>query len=136
MRMAISSAGLKPSDIGYINAHGTSTPINDKYESAAVKAVFGDDVAKLNISSTKSMTGHLLGASGAIEFVASVLALRDGIIPPTINYEDPDPDCTLNYTPNTAVKKELRYVMSNSFGFGGHNASLVLGKYESTKAGN
>ncbi len=135
MRMAISSAGLKPSDIDYINAHGTSTPLNDKYESAAVKAVFGED-PKLNISSTKSMTGHLLGASGAVEFVASILALRDGIIPPTINYEDPDPDCTLNYTPNTAVKKELRYVMSNSFGFGGHNASLALGKYESTQTGN
>jgi beta-ketoacyl-acyl-carrier-protein synthase II len=136
MRMAIKNAGIKPSDIDYINAHGTSTPLNDKYESAAVKAVFGEDAAKVNISSTKSMTGHLLGASGAIEFVASVLALRDGIIPPTINYEDPDPDCTLNYTPNTAVKKELRYVMSNSFGFGGHNASLALGKYDSTKAGN
>ncbi|HEX2957525.1 MAG TPA: beta-ketoacyl-ACP synthase II [Chitinispirillaceae bacterium] len=136
IRMAISSAGLKPSDIDYINAHGTSTPLNDKYESAAVNKVFGEHVEKLHISSTKSMTGHLLGASGAVEFIASVLAIRDGIIPPTINYEDPDPDCTLNYTPNTAVKKELRYVMSNSFGFGGHNASLVLGKYESTQAGN
>jgi 3-oxoacyl-[acyl-carrier-protein] synthase II len=135
MRMAISSAGLKPSDIDYINAHGTSTPINDKYESAAISKVFGDDVANLHISSTKSMTGHLLGASGAIECIASILALRDGIIPPTINYEDPDPDCTLNYTPNTAVKKQLRYVLSNSFGFGGHNACLALGKYESTQAG-
>jgi beta-ketoacyl-acyl-carrier-protein synthase II len=136
IRMALSTAGLKPSDIGYINAHGTSTPLNDKYESIAINKVFGDDAANVNVSSTKSMTGHLLGASGAIEFIASILAIRDNIIPPTINYEDPDPDCTLNYTPNTAVKKQLRYVLSNSFGFGGHNACLALGKYESAQAGN
>ncbi len=91
---------------------------------------------KLNISSTKSMTGHLLGASGAIEAIASALAIRDSIIPPTINYEDPDPECDLNYTPNTAVKKTVKYVMSNSFGFGGHNASLILGKYESSATSN
>jgi 3-oxoacyl-[acyl-carrier-protein] synthase II len=136
MKMALSSAGLKPSEIDYINAHGTSTPINDKYESCAISKVFGEDSRKVNISSTKSMTGHLLGASGAVEFVASALSCRDNIIPPTINYEDPDPECDLNYTPNTAVKRNVRYAMSNSFGFGGHNASLIVGKYESSQTGN
>jgi len=131
MRMALTTAGIKASDIDYINAHGTSTPLNDEYESIAITRVFGEEAARaVNISSTKSMTGHLLGASGGIEFVASLLAVRDGIIPPTINYEDPDPKCGLNYTPNTAVKRTVRYAMSNSFGFGGHNASLIVGKYE------
>lgn len=132
MRMALRSAGLEPSQIDYINAHGTSTPLNDKYETCAIHKVFGEYAGKLHISSTKSMTGHLLGASGAIEAIASALVIRDGIIPPTINYEDPDPECDLNYTPNKAVKKTVKYVMSNSFGFGGHNASLILGKYESS----
>lgn len=132
MRMALRSAGLNPSQIDYINAHGTSTPLNDKYESCAIRKVFGEYADKLNISSTKSMTGHLLGASGAIEAVASALAIRDSIVPPTINYENPDPECDLNYTPNEAVKKTINYAMSNSFGFGGHNASLILGKYESS----
>lgn len=136
MKMALSCAGLKPSQIDYINAHGTSTPLNDKYESCAISKVFGEDAKKVNVSSTKSMTGHLLGASGAIEFVASVLSTRDNVIPPTINYEDPDPECDLNYTPNTAVKRTVRYAMSNSFGFGGHNASLIIGKYESSQTGN
>ncbi|MCL2219523.1 MAG: beta-ketoacyl-ACP synthase II [Chitinispirillia bacterium] len=130
MRMALSSAGLKPGDIDYINAHGTSTPLNDEYETVAISRVFGEAAEKINISSTKSMTGHLLGASGGIEFVASLFAVRDGIIPPTINYEDPDPKCNLNYTPNNAVKRTVRYAMSNSFGFGGHNASVIVGKYE------
>jgi 3-oxoacyl-[acyl-carrier-protein] synthase II len=135
MRMALSTAGLKPEQIDYINAHGTSTDYNDKYESMAIRKVFGDAANNVHVSSTKSMTGHLLGAAGAVEFVASTLAIRDGIIPPTINYEDPDPECDLNYTPNTAVKKELRYVMSNSFGFGGHNGCLVIGKYEASAPG-
>ncbi|MCX7725574.1 MAG: beta-ketoacyl-ACP synthase II [Chitinispirillaceae bacterium] len=130
MRMALSSAGLKPEDIDYINAHGTSTELNDKFETMAVKHVFGEHAYKLSISSTKSMTGHLLGAAGAIEFIASVLATKEDIIPPTINYEDKDPECDLDYTPNVAKKKSIRYAMSNSFGFGGHNASLIVGKYE------
>jgi 3-oxoacyl-[acyl-carrier-protein] synthase II len=134
MKMAIASAGLKPEDIAYINAHGTSTDYNDKYESMAIRKVFGEAANSVAVSSTKSMTGHLLGAAGAIEFIASALAIRDGIIPPTINYEDPDPECDLNYTPNVAVKKNVRYAMSNSFGFGGHNGCLVLGNYESSPA--
>jgi 3-oxoacyl-[acyl-carrier-protein] synthase II len=122
-------AGITPADIGYINAHGTSTPYNDKFESIAIAKVFGEHAQSVNISSTKSMTGHLLGASGAIEFIASILAIRDGLIPPTINYEDPDPDCPLNYTPNVAQKKSLTFAMSNTFGFGGHNATLIMKKY-------
>lgn len=133
MKMALAGAGLKTTDIDYINAHGTSTPLNDKYETAAIKAVWGEAAKSVNISSTKSMTGHLLGASGAIELIASVFAVKHDIIPPTINYEDPDPECDLNYTPNTAVKKTVKYAMSNSFGFGGHNASLIVGKYETSQ---
>jgi 3-oxoacyl-[acyl-carrier-protein] synthase II len=129
MRMAIAGANLKTTDIDYINAHGTSTPLNDKYETMAIKRVFGDAIKDVAISSTKSMTGHLLGASGGIEFIASILAIRDNIVPPTINYEDPDPECDLEYTPNKAVQRTIIYAMSNSFGFGGHNASLVIGKY-------
>ena len=130
MAMALNQAGLKPVDIDYINAHGTSTELNDKLETFAIKKVFGDHAYKLHVSSTKSMTGHLLGASGGIEFAASVLSIVYNTIHPTINYEDPDPECDLNYTPNTSVSKTVRYAMSNSFGFGGHNASLVIGKYE------
>jgi 3-oxoacyl-[acyl-carrier-protein] synthase II len=130
MRMALSSAGLAPEKIDYINAHGTSTPLNDEYETTAIARVFGEAANTVSISSTKSMTGHLLGASGGIEFVASLLAVRDSLIPPTINYDEPDPKCALNYTPNVAVKRSVRYAMSNSFGFGGHNASLIVGKYE------
>lgn len=128
MRLAIKHAGLQPSDIDYINAHGTSTPLNDKTETAAVKSVFGEHAYKLAMSSTKSMTGHLLGAAGAIEAVASILAIRDQILPPTINYTEPDPECDLDYVPNTARKTEVNIVMSNSLGFGGHNASIIFGR--------
>ena len=134
MKMALSCAGLTPADIDYINAHGTSTDYNDKFESMAIRKVFGEAAQSVAVSSTKSMTGHLLGAAGAVEFIASALTIRDGIVPPTINYEDPDPECDLNYTPNVAIKKNVRYVMSNSFGFGGHNGCLVLGRYESSPA--
>jgi len=130
MRMALASAERVAGDIDYVNAHGTSTPLNDKYESIAIERVFGEAAKTVNISSTKSMTGHLLGASGGVEFVASLFAIRDGIIPPTINYEDPDPDCALNYTPNVAVKRDVRYAMSNTFGFGGHNASVIVGRFD------
>jgi len=134
IRMALRSAALEPSQIDYINAHGTSTELNDKFETCAIRKTFGDAASKVSISSTKSMTGHLLGASGAVEFIASVMAIRDGIVPPTINYEDPDPECDLDYTPNTSKAKKIRYAMSNSFGFGGHNASLILGAYESPQS--
>ena len=129
MRQALQDAGLKPEDIDYINAHGTSTEYNDKYETEAIKEVFGDHAYKLAVSSTKSMTGHLLGATGAVEAIFSVLAIRDGIIPPTINYETPDPECDLDYVPNDARKQDVRVVLSNSFGFGGHNATLIFKKY-------
>lgn len=134
MRMALASAGVGPETIEYINAHGTSTHFNDMFESLAIKTVFGEHADSINVSSTKSMTGHLLGASGGIECIASVMAIRDGIIPPTINYEDPDPDCPLNYTPNTAVKRAITYAQSNSFGFGGHNASLIVRSYEPSES--
>jgi 3-oxoacyl-[acyl-carrier-protein] synthase II len=130
MAMSLVSAGIKPDAVDYINAHGTSTDLNDKLETLAIKNVFGAYAQKINVSSTKSMTGHLLGASGGVEFVATALTIQNDTIHPTINYEDPDPECDLNYTPNTAVKRSVRYAMSNSFGFGGHNASLVAGKYE------
>ena len=126
MSEAIKDAGIKPEDIDYINAHGTSTVLNDKTETMAIKNVFGDHAYEVNISSTKSMTGHLLGSAGAIEAAFSLLAMRDGIIPPTINYENPDPECDLNYTPNKSIKKKIKYAMSNSFGFGGTNATLVF----------
>jgi 3-oxoacyl-[acyl-carrier-protein] synthase II len=129
MRMALKSAGLELGDIDYINAHGTSTSLNDKSETAAIKNVFGEQAYNIPVSSTKSMTGHLMGASGALEGIFSTLAIRDGVIPPTINYETPDPDCDLDYVPNKAREKDLQYVMSNSFGFGGHNATIILGKY-------
>jgi len=129
MRRALNDAGITPEYVDYINAHGTSTPLNDASETQAVKTVFGDHAYKLNISSTKSMTGHLLGAAGAVEAIATILALRLGKIPPTINYETPDPACDLNYTPNVPVEKTLRYGLSNTFGFGGHNASLLFKRY-------
>ncbi len=128
MQLAIDDAGIKPEDVSYINAHGTSTKLNDKFETMAIKHVFGDYAYQVAISSTKSMTGHLLGAAGAVEAIACVLALREGVIPPTINYEFPDPDCDLNYTPNTPVKADLNIAMSNSLGFGGHNATIVIKK--------
>lgn len=129
MRQAIQDAGMSPEDINYINAHGTSTPYNDKYETMAIKTVFGDHAYKLAVSSTKSMTGHLLGAAGAIEAIFSVKAIEQGIVPPTINYETLDPDCDLDYVPNESRKMEVNAVLSNSLGFGGHNASLVFKKF-------
>jgi len=129
MQMAMKSAGVVPEQIDYINAHGTSTPLNDKYESQAILTAMGEHAHSVAISSTKSMMGHLLGASGAAEFIASIMAIRHGVVPPTINYEDPDPECPLNYTPNTAIQRDISYAMSNSFGFGGHNASLIVKKY-------
>jgi 3-oxoacyl-[acyl-carrier-protein] synthase II len=128
IKMALEMAGLTPKDVDYINAHGTSTELNDKNETEAIKAVFGDHAYKLAISSTKSMTGHLLGAAGAIELVASALIIQEGIIPPTINCFTQDPNCDLNYTPNKAIKREVSTILSNSFGFGGHNAVLAIQK--------
>lgn len=129
MKMALKDAQVKPGDIDYINAHGTSTPLNDKVETQAIKQVFGDHAYKLNISSTKSMTGHMLGATGASEAIFSILAIKDSFIPPTINYQFPDEECDLNYTPNIGVQKDINYVLSNSFGFGGTNGSLVFEKF-------
>ncbi|MCB2222970.1 MAG: beta-ketoacyl-ACP synthase II [Actinobacteria bacterium] len=126
MDNALRNAGLEPGEIGYINAHGTSTVANDATETAAVKTVFGDAAASIPVSSTKSMTGHLLGGAGALESLVCILAIRDGVVPPTINYETPDPDCDLDYVPNSAREAEVRAAMTNSFGFGGHNVSLVF----------
>lgn len=130
MKMALHDAGIKPEDVDYINAHGTSTEFNDKFETMAIKSVFGEHAYKLAISSTKSVTGHLLGAAGAVEAIASVLAIDRQMLPPTINYETPDPECDLDYVPNEARKKEVRVALSNSLGFGGHNATIILKKYE------
>ncbi|WP_243291333.1 beta-ketoacyl-ACP synthase II [Bacillus sp. FJAT-47783] len=130
MKMAVEDAGLKPEDVDYINAHGTSTEYNDKFETLAIKEVFGDHAYNLTVSSTKSMTGHLLGAAGGVEAIFSVMSIKDGIIPPTINYETPDPECDLDYAPNEAKKKDVRVALSNSLGFGGHNATIVFKKYE------
>ncbi len=129
MRMALDDAGVSPEEVDYINAHGTSTELNDKFETAAIKSVFGAHAPKLAVSSTKSMTGHLLGAAGAIEAIASILALYDGFIPPTINYTTPDPECDLYYVPNEGIKKEIDIAISNSLGFGGHNATLCFRKF-------
>jgi 3-oxoacyl-[acyl-carrier-protein] synthase II len=129
MRAALRDAALRPAEVGYINAHGTSTQYNDKFETLAIKRVFGEYAARLAVSSTKSMTGHLLGAAGGIEAVACVLALHHGILPPTINYETPDPDCDLDYVPNQARKQDIDVALSNAFGFGGTNATLAFRKY-------
>lgn len=129
MRLALQEAGLQTTDIHYLNAHGTSTPLNDKSETAAVKGLFGEYAYQLPMSSTKSMTGHLLGAGGAVEAVYTVQALREGMLPPTINYETPDPECDLDYVTNTARPAQIERAMSNSFGFGGHNACVIFGKY-------
>jgi 3-oxoacyl-[acyl-carrier-protein] synthase II len=131
MRTAIADAGLDPADIGYINAHGTSTPPNDKSETAAIKTLFGEHAYRIPVSSTKSMTGHLMGAGGGIEAIATIQTLKTGIIPPTINLEHPDPECDLDYVPNEARQvDEVVVGMSNSFGFGGHNATLVFRRYD------
>ena len=130
MELAIKDAGLTPKDISYINAHGTSTELNDKVETLAVKKVFGEYARKVPMSSTKSMTGHLLGAAGGVEFAASVFTIRDGLIPPTINYETPDPGCDLDYVPNVARRAKVDVVMSNSLGFGGHNATVIVKKFQ------
>ncbi len=126
MSLALKDASFKPEDIDYINAHGTSTKLNDKIETISIKRAFGEHAKRVMVSSTKSMTGHLLGAAGGVEFVACCLAIKDGVIPPTINYEHPDPECDLDYVPNTAREFKVRACMSNSLGFGGHNASLVV----------
>jgi 3-oxoacyl-[acyl-carrier-protein] synthase II len=130
MKLALQDAGMNPEDIDYINAHGTSTPYNDKYETTAVKEVFGEHAYKLAISSTKSMTGHLLGAAGGVEAIYTVLAIKDGIMPPTTNYETPDPECDLDYVANQARKRDIKGALSNSLGFGGHNATIAFKKYE------
>jgi len=130
MLNAINDAGIKPEEVGYINAHGTSTPPNDRIETAAIKRLFGDHARKLAVSSTKSMIGHLLGAAGAVEAGITSLVVERGVIPPTINYETPDPDCDLDYVPNKMRKANVRYALSNSFGFGGTNASLLFKRYE------
>ena len=129
MRAALEDARVRAEEVEYINAHGTSTPYNDQFETMAIKTVFGERARNLMVSSTKSMTGHLLGAAGAIEGAFCVLALRDGVIPPTINYTTPDPECDLDYVPNAARKKEIRYALSNSFGFGGTNSCLLFGRF-------
>jgi 3-oxoacyl-[acyl-carrier-protein] synthase II len=129
MALALEEGGVGPEDVGYINAHGTSTYFNDKLESLAIEKLFGAYAAKLNISSTKSMTGHLLGAAGGVEAIATAMAIYNGMIPPTINYETKDEECGLNYTPNTAVVRQVECALSNSLGFGGHNASLLFRKY-------
>lgn len=130
MALAIQDAGIKPEELDYINAHGTSTEMNDKYETMAIKSVMGPNPTKLAISSTKSMTGHLLGAAGGIEAVATALAIANDLVPPTINLENPDPECDLDYVPNKARQMTVNYALSNSLGFGGHNASILLGKFK------
>jgi 3-oxoacyl-[acyl-carrier-protein] synthase II len=129
MAAALRDGGLEPSAVGYINAHGTSTPYNDKFETIAIKRVFGEHAKKVPISSTKSMTGHLLGAAGGIEAIATAFAIHHGVLPPTINYETPDPDCDLDYIPNQARKQEVEVALTNAFGFGGTNATLALKKF-------
>lgn len=130
MREAIRDAGIAKEEIDFINAHGTSTELNDLNESKAIKNLFGDHAYKLIVDSTKSMTGHLLGAAGGIEAIATVLAIENSLVPPTINLTNPDPVCDLNYSPLSATKKEISYAISNTFGFGGHNASLLFKKFE------
>lgn len=130
MSLALERSGTMPSDVDYINAHGTSTPLNDKFETMAIKSVFGEAAYGLSVSSTKSMTGHLLGAAGAVEALATVEAIRTGVIPPTINLQNPDPDCDLDYTPNVCRERNVRVAISNSMGFGGHNACLVFRRWE------
>jgi 3-oxoacyl-[acyl-carrier-protein] synthase II len=129
MRNAMRDAGIEPSDVAYINAHGTSTEVGDRVETVAIKRAFGDHARRVAVSSTKSMTGHLLGGAGGLEAGITVLAIRDQIAPPTINYETPDPDCDLDYVPNQARPMEIEYALSNSFGFGGTNGALIFKRY-------
>jgi 3-oxoacyl-[acyl-carrier-protein] synthase II len=130
MRLALEDAGLEPAELDYINAHGTSTPPNDPAETAAIKTVFGEAAYRIPVSSTKSMTGHLMGAGGGVEAVACVRALEAGILPPTINLDTPDPECDLDYVPNAARQVPIQTAMSNAFGFGGHNATLVFRRWD------
>jgi 3-oxoacyl-[acyl-carrier-protein] synthase II len=130
MKRALKDAGLEPKDIQYINAHGTSTPANDFNETRAIKAVFGEHAKSVNVSSTKSATGHMLGAAGAVEAIVSAMVVGTGVIPPTINYHTPEPELDLNYTPNTSVKRDVNAILSNSFGFGGHNTTLAIKRYK------
>jgi len=130
MLRALKDAGVSPQEVDYINAHGTSTPLNDRIETQAIKDLFGEHAYRVPVSSTKSMTGHLLGATGGVELIACLLALNEGVIPPTINYENPDPECDLDYVPNKARKLNIKIALSNSMGFGGHNAVLIVKKYE------
>jgi 3-oxoacyl-[acyl-carrier-protein] synthase II len=130
MNAALKDAGLKPEQMSYINAHGTSTPLNDKIETAAIKRTFGDYAKKIPVSSTKSMIGHLLGAAAAVELVATILSIRDGVVHPTANYETPDPECDLDYVPGSKRAVDVRYAMSNSLGFGGHNSAIIIGKFQ------
>ncbi len=130
MQKALNDAKVSPEQVDYINAHGTSTPYNDKFETMAIKKAFGEHASKLAISSTKSMTGHLLGAAGGVEGVFSVLTIDRNLLPPTINYVTPDPDCDLDYIPNQAREAIVNYALSNSFGFGGTNAALLFTRYE------
>ena len=130
LQMAIEDAGITPDMIGYVNAHGTSTPLNDPLETKSIKKVFGDNAKNIPVSSTKSMTGHLLGAAGGIEAIISILAIHDGFLPPTINLKEPDPECDLDYIPNVGRKKDIDYAISNALGFGGHNGALVIKKFK------
>jgi 3-oxoacyl-[acyl-carrier-protein] synthase II len=130
MTMALRDAGVSPEQVGYVNAHGTSTPYNDKFETLAIRRTFGEHAERLAVSSTKSMTGHLLGAAGGIEAVFSVLAIHEGKLPPTINYVNPDPECDLDYVPNEPREARIDYALSNSFGFGGTNAALLFKRFE------
>ena len=128
MSKALNEAGLKPSEVDYVNTHGTSTPLNARHETKAINAALGEEAFRIPLSSTKSMTGHLLGSGGALEACFCILAMENSIIPPTINLSEPDPDCDLDYTPNYARSQELNVTLSNSFGFGGHNSVLIMSK--------
>jgi 3-oxoacyl-[acyl-carrier-protein] synthase II len=130
MSNAIRDAGVTPEQVDYVNAHGTSTPLGDKAETTAIKLAFGEHARRLAVSSTKSMTGHLLGAAGGVEAIFCILAIRDGVLPPTINYDTPDPECDLDYVPNTAREANVRLALSNSFGFGGTNGTLLFSKLD------